>query len=372
MASGSAHNHTGDIEEGLRTQLCEMLDIQYPIIQAGMAGGITTPELVASVSNAGALGIVGAARLAPEQIRDSIRKIKSLTNKPFGINFLLAPPEPNKQEPEKVQQILNQFRRELGIQEHDEKVTMPPSQLAEQISIAFEERVPILSFGLGYSARFADEAHSLGIKVMTMVTTVNEAQQVADSGADVIVAQGSEAGGHRSTFKLTDQDLPLVGTMALVPQVVDSVNVPVVAAGGVMDGRGIAACLALGAQGVLLGTRFLASKESGIFQGYKDRLLKATEADTVVTTAFTGRPARGIRNRFIEEFQRSSLEPLAWPLQGVATDDIYKAAWSKNNPDYFPLLAGQGLRLVKEELGASDIVRDLVNETKDCIARLKV
>jgi nitronate monooxygenase len=163
-------------------------------------------------------------------------------------------------------------------------------------------------------------------------------------------------------------DAQLVGTIALIPQVVDSVGVPVVAAGGIMDGRGIGSALTLGAQGVSLGTRFLVAKESGAFLAYKQRLLQATEADTLVTKVFTGRPARSIRNRFITEFEKAEIKPLAWPLQGIAADDIYRQAQLKNNADYFPILAGQGLRLLEEkEQAAAEIVEELVRETIQAI-----
>jgi nitronate monooxygenase len=355
----------------LYTPLCDLLHIRYPVMQAGMAGDITTPELVSAVSNAGALGILGANRLAPEQIREQIRKIKTLTNYPFGVNLLNAPPEPNVQEVQKVQRILDQFRQELGLplkEKGASEVALLPSRLSEQVSVVFEEKVPVLSFGLGDLARFVGEAHGAGAKVTAMITTVDEARKVADGGADVIIAQGSEAGGHRSTFALDQNgDAHLVGTIALIPQVVDSVRVPVVAAGGIMDGRGIAAALSLGAQGVSLGTRFLAAKESGAFPAYKQRLLQANESDTLVTKVFTGRPARSIRNHFITEFEKAGISPLAWPLQGIAADDIYRQAQIKNNADYFPILAGQGLRLLGEEVeaaaSAAKIVEELVNET---------
>ncbi|HEX2471589.1 MAG TPA: nitronate monooxygenase, partial [Nitrososphaera sp.] len=249
-----------------------------------------------------------------------------MTNQPFGVNLVIAPPEPNVQEVQKVQKILDQFRQELDIplREQDSEVTLPPSRLSEQVGVVFEEKVPVLSFGLGDSTRFASKAHETGAKVISMVTTVDEARKVADGGADIIIAQGSEAGGHRSTLALDQNgDAHLVGTIALIPQIVDAVRVPVVAAGGIMDGRGIAAALALGAQGASLGTKFLIAKESGAFQAYKQRLLQATEADTLVTKAFTGRPARGIRNRFIAEFEKAGIRPLAYPLQGIIADDIY-------------------------------------------------
>jgi nitronate monooxygenase len=365
------NNNTSSAENGMKTlytPLCDLLRIRYPIIQAGMAGGFTTPELVAAVSNAGALGVLGANRLTPEQTRNQIRRIKTLTNQPFGVNLLNAPPEPNVQEVQKVQRILDQFRQELDLplteREGANEVALPPSHLSEQVGIVLEEKVPVLSFGLGDVTRFVGEAHEVGAKVTAMITTVDEARKVADGGADVIIAQGSEAGGHRSTFALNQNgDAQLVGTIALIPQVVDSVRVPVVAAGGIMDGRGIAAALTLGAQGVSLGTRFLVAKESGAFPAYKQRLLQATEADTLITKVFTGRPARSIRNRFITDFEKEEIRPLSWPLQGIAADDIYRQAQLKNNADYFPILAGQGLRLLEEEQTAAEIVEELVRET---------
>jgi nitronate monooxygenase len=365
---------SGKIE--LPTPITAMFDIRYPIVLAGMAGGLTTPQLVAEVSNAGGLGILGAARLSPEQTGQQVRAIKSMTDKPFGVNFLIAPPEPYKnQDIKTVQQTLNNFRKEMQIPKsslENAMTTLPPSQLSEQLRVVFEEKVPILSFGLGDPSKWVSEAHASGMKIMTMITTVEEAQRVADIGVDVIVAQGAEAGGHRSTFKLPENgEVPLVGTMALVPQVVDAVGkVPVVAAGGISDGRGIAAALALGASGVQMGTRFLVAKESGAFPAYKTRLLAAKETDTTVTRVFTGRPARSIVNKFIKEFE--GIDPLPWPLQGLIADDIFKNAWLKDNADFFPILAGQGLRLLKEQTRAKDIVEELVSQTIESIDTLKM
>jgi nitronate monooxygenase len=205
-----------------------------------------------------------------------------------------------------------------------------------------------------------------------MVTTVEEAVLVAERGADAVVAQGAEAGGHRATFELgPDGEGQLVGTMALVPQVVDAVNVPVVAAGGIADGRGLVAALALGAAGVQLGTRFLLARESGAHPDYRKRLLDATEEDTVITRAFTGRPARALRNRFLEEYSRSGAEPLAWPLQGMAAGDIYAASQGANNDHYSPLMAGQGLRMLKGEQGAAEIVEEIMSEATTVLSRLQ-
>ncbi|MDQ3812698.1 MAG: nitronate monooxygenase [Armatimonadota bacterium] len=355
----------------LRTPLCDLLGIRYPIIQAGMAGGPTTPELVAAVSNAGGLGILGAARMPLNALRAAIRAIKAQTDRPFGVNFLLAPPESTEQDVATIQRFLDRFRQALHLPPGQTDLALPPSILPDQIQIVFEERVPVLSIGLGDPTPLVVPSHQAGCQVMAMVTTVAEAVHVVAGGTDIVIAQGAEAGGHRSTFKLGPKgEVPLVGTLALVPQVVDAVNVPVVAAGGIMDGRGLVAALALGAAGVSLGTRFLVARESGASPAYKERLLAATEADTVITRAFTGRPARGVRNRLIEEYLASGVEPLAWPRQSLAAQDIYEAAQARGEADYFPLLAGQGLRLLKPDQGAAEIVEELVAEASEVLARL--
>ncbi len=365
----------------LHTQLCELLNIKYPIVQAGM-GGHTTPELVAAVSNAGGLGILGASRLTTQQLKDAINKIKSLTDRPFGVNLVLAPPEPGNQDAATAQLFLNQFRQELGIPlsaADANHIQVPPSPIFDHLRIILEEeKVPVLSIGLGDPTKIVEQAHASGAKVMAMVTTVEEAIRIVNGGVDVVVAQGSEAGGHRSTFQLSpdgEEEVPLVGTLALVPQVVDAIDssssVPVVAAGGIMDGRGLVASLGLGATGVLLGTRFMVARESGTFQAYRERMFNAKETDTVVTRSFSGRPARSVRNHFIEEYHKSSSKPLAWPLQALAADDIYSAAQANGKVEYYPLLAGQGLRLLKKDQSAAEIVEEIAGEGHKNISELR-
>ncbi|MCA1687298.1 MAG: nitronate monooxygenase [Actinobacteria bacterium] len=348
----------------LSTPLCDLLGVRNPIIQAPMAGGWTTPELVSAVSNAGGFGVLAGAGVTPERLREDIRAVRARTDKPFGVNFLLAPPEPGNRDIATVQRFLDRFREELGLPPGEVDLSLPPSPLEEQIEVVFKERVPVLSTGLGDPGELVERAHAEGMLVVSMVTTVEEAVLVVERGADVVVAQGAEAGGHRSTLELGPYDeAPLVGTLALVPQVVDSVDVPVAAAGGIVDGRGFVAALALGAAGVQMGTRFLLARESGAHPAYRERLLAATEEDTVVTRVFTGRPARGLRNRFVDEYLESGSEPLAWPLQRAAAGDIYRASQDAGNGDYSPLLAGQGLRILKEDgLGAAEIVEGLVAE----------
>src|SRR5437588_314938 len=232
----------------IHTHLCDALAINYPVIQAPMAGGMVTPELVAAVSNAGALGSFAASRLSTEQILAAIQRIKTLTNKPFAVNFLIAPPEEVPSDVASTQRFLNPFRQRFGIPDGDPAPTMGASNLREQIEAALDEGVPILSTALGDPYPFVELAKARGTKVMAMVTTVDEALLCERRGCDSIVAQGAEAGGHRSTFRLGPGfEGQLIGGIALIPQAVDAVKVPVVAAGGIMDGRGLAAALALGA-----------------------------------------------------------------------------------------------------------------------------
>jgi nitronate monooxygenase len=386
------------LSNALRTSLCDLLNIRYPIIQAGM-GGFTTPELVAAVSNAGGLGILGANRMTTEQTRDAIKKIKKLTTNPFGVNLLLAPPEKSgNQNINKVQQFFNdKFRRELKIPSKTEKdISLPSSKLLEQLQIILEEKIHVVSFAMGnLPTELVEKIHSSSSssKIMSMVTTVQEAMDVVRNGTDIVVAQGAEAGGHRSTFNTNaseNETLPLIGTMTLVPQIVDTLsriaeggkyqgkkeeayNTPVVAAGGIADGRGLVAALALGAQGIMIGTRFLVSRQSGAFQAYQERLLAARESDTIITKAFSGRPARGLRNHFVEEYHKLGPKPLAWPFQALAADDIYTAAQKQNNADYFPLLAGQGVGLLKgsNQYDAEQIMQELVTQANKTLSKLR-
>ncbi|MDQ4014226.1 MAG: nitronate monooxygenase [Thermoproteota archaeon] len=367
------------IPSNIRTALTDLFQIRYPIVLAGMGGGVTTPQLVSAVSNAGGLGVLGANGVPPEQLQIQIRTIKSMTSKPFGVNFLLSHIEKygNKNALE-VESVLNKLRLEIQIPpkaspDYDNEIPKPDTSLQDQLDVVFEERVPIIAFGLGDPSKYVQECHELGIKVTAMVTSVKEAIQVADSGVDAIVAQGSEAGGHRSTFELDENGNGIqIGTMALIPQVVDAVrDRPVIAAGGIMDGRGIVASLALGARGVQLGTRFLVAVESGVFHAYKRKLLASSETDTVVTKALTGRPARAIKNRIVTMFDKPSIIPLPWPIQDMEADDIYMAAKKIDNPDYAPLYAGQGLRLLKDRQSAAKIIEELVTETNEAKDRLQ-
>ena len=353
----------------LETEVCRLLKIDYPIIQAGMAGGPTTVDLVVEVSNAGGLGTLGAAYMAPDALRQAIEEIQSKTQKPFGVNIFAAPVNDDFNRLAEVQKALSPFRSELKITEIQSSY-QSPDWSEEQFTICVEKGVPVISTAFGcLSAVQMEAAKEHQIKIVVMVTTVEEALQAEASGAHAVVAQGSEAGGHRSTFSLENHPVGAqIGTMALVPQIVDAVQIPVIGAGGITDGRGLVASLALGAQAVQIGTRFVGSKESGAHTVYKQAIFNSNEESTVVTKSFSGRPARGIKNRFIEEFEQTGIEPLPFPSQNTITKDIRAAAATAHNPEFMSLWAGQSTCSLIEEMGAAEIVETIIEEAKAIIS----
>jgi nitronate monooxygenase len=360
----------------LRTALTDRIGIRLPLVQAPMAGGWTTPELVAAVSNAGGLGMLAGSRLSVAQLDEQIRRTRELTQQPFGVNFLIAPSEPPVGSTPALEAVFDAARAALGLTRPVVSPGAPPPPpgpgAGELLDAALARGVRLLSLALGDPAPYVDRVHRAGGVMFAMVTTVDDARRVEAAGVDVIVTQGAEAGGHRSTIDMpSDGDAALVGTMALVPQVVDAVRCPVVASGGIMDGRGVLAALVLGAAGAQLGTRFLLAAESNVFPGYRERLLGAVETDTTVTRAFTGRAARSIRNRFIEQFERSDAKPLPWPHQRAAAADIYSAAMTQGDPEWVPLLAGQGLRLARDVEPAATIIATIERDIIAGIDRLR-
>lgn len=351
----------------LKTEMCSTLNIEYPIIQAGMAGGATTPELIANVSNAGGLGTLGAAYMKPEDIKQAIHDIRKLTTKPFSVNLFCVEnsDEPNDEEKNVVKKELLRIGRDLGVKESDIQFNAA-DYFDEQFQVLIDEKVPVIStaFGLLPEAK-AKQAKENDIIITSMITTVEEAILAERRGADIIIAQGSDAGGHRSTFDLTrHKNGADIGTFSLVPQVADNVKIPVAAAGGVNDGRSLAAALALGAAGVQIGTRFLSSEEAGIHKAYKQKLFASKEDDTVITKVFSGRPARGILNKFIEEFSK---DPLAYPYQNSATKSIRGAAAKRGNAEYISLWAGQNLRPVVKEQPAAEIVEEIIESARNLL-----
>jgi len=352
-----------------KTRITEMAGITYPIIQAGMAGGITSPQLVAAVSNAGGLGSVGAGYLTPGQLRSSIKEIRALTDKPFAVNLFI--PGPYRESPvqiEEVMRLMEPVKQELRMEE-EPVVDKYEESFEEQLEVVIEEKVPVFSFTFGTpSVETIRRLKSQGILVMGTATTVREAILLQESGVDAIVAQGSEAGGHRGTF-IGDCASALLGTIVLVPQIVDEVEVPVIAAGGIMDGRGIAAACALGASAVQMGTAFITCTESAAHPKHQEAILTSTDQSTAVTRAFSGKPARGIANAFMEKMAPHEHRIPDYPIQNALTRNLRKEAAKQNKPEYMSLWAGQGAPLSSQK-SAAQLVEDLVTETSRIIGNL--
>lgn len=350
----------------LNTDICRLLGIEYPIIQAGMAGGPTTAELVAEVSDAGGLGTLGAAYLTPEKLREDISGIRKRTNKPFAVNLFAPVPKDDFSRIDEVKQVLQPIYKELAIEEQSAEYRSPDHG-EELFRVCLEMNVPIISTAFGSLApEHMASAKAQGVTVITMATTVGEAMEAQDKGADAIVAQGSEAGGHRGSFSFDRHPMGAqIGLMALLPQVADAVDVPVIAAGGIADGRGLVAALALGAQAVQVGTRFVAAKESGAHKAYKQAIFDSDEESTVVTKSFSGRPARGIKNRFIEQFESMGTQPLPFPSHNTVTKEIRGAAAKAGNPEFMSLWAGQATRAMTQEEGAAEIVSSMMDQARE-------
>jgi nitronate monooxygenase len=345
------------------TRAAELLGVRYPIVQAPM-GGATTAELVAAVSNAGGLGSIGAARMPSDELRTTIRRVRELTDRPFNVNVFAWPPFDANADPAAALAALQPLYDELGVEAPAgvRAPLDPPALLEQQLEVIAEERVPVFSFTFGIPP--LDDVRAAGAVIAGTATTPDEAVALEEAGVDLVVAQTSEAGGHRGTF-LHGFDDAMIGPFALLPAVVDAVDAPVLAAGGIMDGRAIAAALALGAEGAQVGTAFLSSPESGF--GDFERAVLVSGRGTTVTDRLTGRPARAMRTRLADELADSA--PLPFPLQAVATGPVMRAAAEQQREDLALVLAGQGAARGRA-LPAAELVAALVEETKQTLARL--
>jgi enoyl-[acyl-carrier protein] reductase II len=307
----------------LHTPICDYFEIEYPIFLAGM-GGVSTAPLVAAVSEAGGLGVIGAATMDPDTLRRQIRETRERTAKPFAVD-LLAP---------------------------------IPDRIRPQVQVMFEEEVKVFVAGLAVPAEFIDEMHQRGIKVVVMCGKVRHALKSQAAGADVVVAQGTEAGGHTGE----------IGGMALIPQVVDAVDIPVLAAGGLTDGRGLVAALALGAQGAVFGTRFIASHESQAHQGYRRAIVEAGDDSTVRTRSYTGKPARAIRNDRTDEWEAKADTIQPFPMQAGLSVQEGVMDYMGHGPTFDPkrtfLPAGQGSGAIHDIKPAREIFDDIVREAE--------
>lgn len=345
----------------LTTKLTKKLAIKFPIIQAPMAGGATTPELVAAVSNSGALGSLGAGYMAPKEIRDAIGKIRQLSNKPFSVNLFI--PNQHSATPEQIKTAsinIHQscYELSLGVESIPLSYSM---DFNERLNVILEEQIPIFSFTFGLLApQWISKFQENNITLIGTATTLAEALMLEKSGVDAVVAQGCEAGGHRGTFLGPPEDA-LIGLMSLLPQLVDKLKIPVIAAGGIMDGSGIAALISLGASCVQMGTAFLSCKESGVSELYKKTLLAQQQDNTTLTRAFSGKLARGIRNLFMDRMSTKEKTILDYPIQNALTRTMRKTAEEQGNMNFMSLWAGQSAQLCRD-LGAEELVTILVNE----------
>lgn len=303
----------------MNSRICKILNIKYPIIQGGMAW-VATAELAAAVSNAGGLGIIAAGNAPAKVIKEEIEKIKKLTDKPYGINVMLLSPF--------VDEIMD---------------------------LVIQEKVPVVTTGAGNPGKYLKKLKEINTKIIPVIPSVALAKRVERSGVDAIIVEGTEAGGHIG--ELT--------TMVLVPQVVDAVNIPVIAAGGIADGRGMLAALALGAEGVQVGTRFICSKECKIHKDYKQVVLKAKDRDTVVTARSTGHPVRVIRNKLTKEFER--LEKT-----GANAEEFEKLGAGRlrisvvdGDVENGSVMAGQIAGLVNEIKSCKEIIEEMIQKTSE-------
>lgn len=349
------------------TELSDLLGIEHPIVQAPMAG-FSMHELAIAVSSAGGLGSLGTAVVPVEGCREEIRAVRAATNRSFSVNFFVhAPPEDDPVRTARMRSRLAPYYAEIG-GEPPAAPTLPPPPFDEaKLELIVTERPKAVSFHFGLpEAEHLRAVKDCGAVVLASATTVAEARQLEAAGVDAVIAQGYEAGGHQGSFGGA-VEAAATGTMALVPQIVDAVACPVIAAGGLMDGRGIAAAFMLGAAGVQLGTAFLGCPEARVAPVHRRSLREATDGGTRITKVFTGRPARALTNRLIEELDGAEADFLDFPLQRQMTGPLAQASMSRDSPDFVPMWAGQGAALLRE-LPAAELMATLVAETEAALA----
>ena len=344
------------------TLLSDLLGIKHPIIQAPMAGS-TTVELVAAVSNSGGIGSMGYAETPVERIRQDAKQIRQLTDKPFNLNFFAHQTPDNI--PEVVastQARIKPFYAAAGLSDIPQDVSKPLLTFTEdKLELLLEIKPVLVSFHFGLpQVEAIKELKQVGCRILCSATTVAEAITLEQSGVDIVVAQGWEAGGHRGSFEVNHEDHG-VGTMALVPQIVDAVNIPVVAAGGIADGRGIAAAFMLGASGVQLGTAFLSCPEASISEEHRKAIQEAKDDDTRLTKAFSGRPARARKNDYIETMATHRLPLPDFPTMYALSGPLRES--SNDTLDFRFLLYGQAAAL-NREMPAAGLMQTLVDEAQ--------
>jgi nitronate monooxygenase len=370
----------------LRTKLCDILGIEYPIIAAGMGPTLigentgAPVELVVAVSEAGGLGVLGGSGFTVEELREAIREIKAKTKKPYGVDLLL----PQKLDmsgrlgkeglkevplstmlkslPKPYQDWVKKVKDELQLPDVEIMVKMNSTtrRPQEAIQVCIDERVPLFCAGLGNPGFMVAQAHAVGMKVLGITGNAKNARRMAQSGIDLLVAQGHEGGGHTGR----------IGTMALLPQAIDAAYpVPVLAAGGIGDGRGLAAVLAMGCVGVWVGTRFLATNEGGALPVNKRHIIDSTDEDTRVSKSYTGKTLRASYNKFHDLWEGSGLEPLPFPTQVLVSSTLLASFIEAKKDDYVGGLAGQISGLIKEIKPARQVLKEIVEEAVNILTR---
>ena len=368
----------------LRTKLCDMLGIEYPILSAGMGPTLmgektgAPVELVVAVSEAGGLGVLGGSGFTVDELREAIREIKAQTDKPFGVDLLLPKHVDfggalGQEGPDEIplNQVLElipaphkawvqKIRKDMGLPEVDIMIrtnttTMRPK---ESVQVCIEEKVPLFCAGLGNPGFMVKEAHANGMRVLGITGNAKNAKRMADSGVDLLVAQGHEGGGHTGR----------IGTMVLVPAAIDAANpVPVLAAGGIGDGRGLAAALTMGCVGAWVGTRFLATDEGGALEINKRKIVKSTDEGTRVSTAYTGKTLRASYNGYHDLWDGSGLEPLPFPTQVVISSALLAGFIESGQENFVGGLAGQVSGIIQDVKPAAQVLEEMVAETVDIL-----
>lgn len=349
-----------------KTEFTKLLGIGYPIVQGPFGGGLSSSKLTSTVSNAGGLGSFGGQPFSSKEIIETCNEIRKLTNKPFNINLWVNDRDVRlanfgEDDYKKLTELFKPYFIELGLPIPERPTNLGP-KFEEQIEAIYKAKPAIFSFVYGIpSSDILENCRRLGIKTVGAATTVDEAIALEKAGVDAIVATGFEAGGHRVSFLRSAED-SLMGTFSLIPQVADSVKIPIIAAGGIGDSRGIKAALALGADAVQMGTAFLATTQSNASQDHKDKLFTSDAKYTTLTKVFTGRLSRGIRNRLTEELKNHENLFAPYPLQGKFMG-LLKAypATANSNPDFKSYWAGQSASLLKHK-DARILIETLVNE----------
>lgn len=342
--------------------LSKLLNIKYPVVQGAMLG-VSTPAMAAAVSNSGGLGSLAVGGLSPKKTAELIRETQQLTTQPFAVN-LFANPIPENIDTGRFNRMQTFLKDLLGKNnipfEQKEAASLKPNSYTDQIDVLIREKVSIVSFTFGLlNEESISKLKREGITLIGTATCVQEAVLLQESGIDIITAQGIEAGGHRGSF--LDQDVPQIGSMSLIPLIADAVNIPILAAGGIADGRAFRAAMALGASGVQVGSLFIPSIESIASDVYKQAVIQAADVDTTLTKAFTGRWARGIKNKFMAEFDKSGLDTPDYTAQVSLTGSMRAYATQHDQKDFISMWAGQSSSMAVRGT-TTEIFMKLIND----------